>query len=118
MKNKIITFLFLIMLFLVCSCGSPSESTKSDLVFLGTVQNIEASPLPQSTLNWIVHCHVDHVLSGNFNGKTFSFRVHSPTESELEVGKQYKIRAEKTDSGYTVDQLQWTLNKPDTGDGK
>jgi hypothetical protein len=77
------------------------------LVFLGTVEKLEASPLTYSTENWIIHCRVDQVLSGDFSRKMFSFRVHSPSKSGLEVGKQYKIEAKRTAEGYTIDQYQW-----------
>lgn len=95
-----------------------SEPAKSDLVFLGMVQKIEMSPIPQSSHNWIIHCCADQIISGDFKGSTFSFRVHSPIKSGLEVGKHYKVRAEKKDNDYAVDQWQWSFDKPVAGDIK
>jgi hypothetical protein len=100
-----------LVLFLpLCLCFglyAQAQVAEADLVFLGTVEKVEASPLPESKRNWIVHCRVEQVLSGDFPGKTFSFRVHSPAKSGLEVGNQYKIEAKRTTDGYTVDQYQW-----------
>ena len=86
-------------------------SKKPNLVFLGTVVSIEASTIPRSSANYTVTFNVDKVESGKFDGKTFSFRIHSPAKSGLETGKQYRVRATKTDRGYFVDQYQW-MNRP------
>ncbi len=106
--KHIIIYLFLVPPFcLIFGYTTIIQAAQSDLVFLGTVEKVEASPLPQSTLNWIIYCRVDKILSGDLPNKTFSFRVHSPVKSGLEVGKQYKIKATRTIDGYTVDQYQW-----------
>lgn len=84
-----------------------AEESKPDLVFLGTVQAIESSTIPQSRANWVVTFRVDRMESGHFDGKTFSFRIHSPSLSGLETGKQYVVEATRTDAGYEVDQYQW-----------
>ncbi len=108
MKTKLIIYFTLFLLTgYILGCPTISQAAQSDLVFLGTVEKVEASPLPHSSLNWIVQCRVDRVLSGDFQSKTFSFRVHSPVKSGLEVGKQYKIEAKRTKNGYTVDPYQW-----------
>jgi hypothetical protein len=86
-------------------------SKKPNLVFLGTVVSIGASPLPRSSANYIVTFNVDKIESGKFSGKAFSFRINSPAKSGLEIGKQYIVRATKTDRGYYVDQYQW-MNRP------
>jgi hypothetical protein len=78
-----------------------------DLIFLGTIETIENSPLENSTTNWVVTFKVDRVLSGEFENRSFAFRIHSPSMSGLDVGKQYKVEAQKTSSGYEVDQYQW-----------
>jgi len=88
---------------------------KPDLVFVGTVQSIESSTLLQSRANWVVTFRVDKIESGNYGGKTFSFRIHSASKSGLETGKQYIVEANRTDAGYEVDQYQWvnkTANQP------
>ena len=118
--RRMVYFLFVIAA-LLAGCTTQSKMTDDDLVFLGTVEKLDASPLQQSELDWVVKCRVDKILAGEFSGKAFSFRIHSPSKSGLEVGKQYKIEAKQTDDGYTVDQYQWmerTLNKLDAGDGK
>jgi hypothetical protein len=106
-KSIIIHLILALLPCIIFGFTAISHAAEADLVFLGTIEKVEASPLPQSSLNWIVHCRVDKVLSGNFANKTFSFRVHSPTKSGLEEGKQYKIKARRTTDGYTVDQYQW-----------
>jgi hypothetical protein len=77
------------------------------LVFLGTVQSIASSTIPQSLANWVVTFRVDRIESGEFDGKTFSFRIHSPSKSGLETGRQYVVEAMRTGAGYEVDQYQW-----------
>jgi len=110
MNIKII--IFCLLAGLVGGCVT-QPNVKGDLVFLGTVAEMTSSPLPQSRLGWVVQCEVDRVVSGTFPGKTFSFRIHSPSKSGLEVGKQYTITATRTPDGFHVDQHQWmnTLNK-------
>jgi hypothetical protein len=58
---------------------------------------------------------IDRVESGDFDGKTFSFRIHSPTLSRLQTGKQYVVEATRTDAGYVVDQNQWTKRAQPSG---
>ena len=77
------------------------------LVFLGTVVSIENAPSPRSRMNWVIKTRVDSVITGQFDGKHFDFRVHSPANSALELGKQFEITAVFTDNGYVVDQYQW-----------
>ena len=101
-------------LFVIVAAGcavveGPDAAAKSkpDLVFLGTVQSIESSTIPQSRANWVVTFRVDRIQSGEFGGKTFSFRIHSPSKSGLETGRQYVVEATRTTTGYAVDQYQW-----------
>ena len=86
---------------------SKPKQSSGDLVFMGTVEKLAPSPLPQSTRKWVVQCRVDKIMLGEFSGKTFSFRIHSPAKSGLEIGKQYKIVARRTPEGFAVDQYQW-----------
>ena len=106
-----LAFLCLVLL-LVAGCSrqeSVQANRKPDLVFRGTVESIQGDPLPQSLANWIVRFRVEEVLLGDFGGKTFAFRIHSPAMSGLEVGKQYTVEAIRTVDGYSVDQDQWWL---------
>ena len=106
--NKII-----LCIFLLAGCATWAEEN-NDIIFLGTVEKIYISALEHSNLNWVVQCRVDKVISGKFEGKSFSFRIHSPSQSSLKVGEQYKIEAKWIGDGYTVDELQWAeraLNK-------
>ncbi len=96
-----------VLVALSSGCINQNQVTDGDLVFLGTVEKLDAFPLPQSRLNWVVQCRVDKIVAGDFLGKTFSFRVHSPARSGLEVGKQYKIIAKRIPEGFAVDQYQW-----------
>jgi len=43
----------------------------------------------------------------DYQPSTFSFRIHSPTLSGLQVGRTYSIRATWIVQGYVVDELQW-----------
>jgi len=91
-------------------CATPdrhaSAQAKPDLVFHGTVQSVAASSIPQSRTNWVVTFRVDRVDSGEFSGKTFTFRIHSPSKSGLTTGKQYLVEATRIGTGYNVDQYQ------------
>jgi hypothetical protein len=107
------TLISCILLIMMAGCASVKKvdaavvKSKPDLVFLGTVQSIESSIVPQSLANWVVTFRVDRIQSGEFGGKTFSFRIHSSSKSGLETGKQYVVEATRTDAGYEVDQYQW-----------
>jgi hypothetical protein len=100
-------------LIFIAGCKTSQEpvtammSKKPNLVFVGTVVSIEASPLPRSSANYIVTFNVEKVESGKLGGKTFSFPVHNPSQSGLEIGKRYRVVATKTDRGYYIDQHQW-----------
>lgn len=112
-----IGLILLLSLMFIAGCKTSPEpatavmSKKPSLVFLGTVMSIKESPLPRSSANYIVTFNVDKVESGKFSGKTFSFRIHSPVKTGLEAGKQYTVRATKTERGYYIDQSQWA-NQP------
>jgi hypothetical protein len=118
MTKILMSGLLVIMMAGCVSVGGPDAAAvkpKPELVFLGTVQSIESSTLPQSLANWVVTFRIDKIESGEFAGKTFSFRIHSPSKSGLENGKQYVVEAIRTDAGYEVDQYQWinkTHNQP------
>jgi hypothetical protein len=93
----------------MCGCAAAPKTAAPDLVFLGTVQSIEAAPRPQARPNWVVTFRVDAVQVGTFSGTTFSFRIHSPVKSGLEQGKQYVVKATRTAGGYEVDPYQWVI---------
>jgi predicted secreted protein len=78
------------------------------LVFEGTVVSIENSPLPQSTQDFVVTMQVNRVVKGQFKGKTFQFRVHSPTKSGLTLKGKYTVEAKRASGKYIVDPNQWT----------
>lgn len=86
---------------------SSAATDDGPLVFEGTVATIEISPLPESLRNFIIIMRVDRVVQGQFSGKTFQFRIHSPSLSGLKVGKTYTVEAKRTADGYTVDEFQW-----------
>jgi hypothetical protein len=88
--------------------GSSSHpASNADLKFLGTVTAIEPANTGDPLKRWIITTRVDAVLSGAFSQPQFSFAVHSPAQSGLELGKQYTIVAARTPRGYTVDPYQW-----------
>jgi hypothetical protein len=111
------SFSMLIVIVVIWNTSSilyAKEPAKTDdkLVFEGTVSSIEISPLPQSHKNFIVTMRVDRVVKGEFKDKTFQFRIHSPTQSELEVSKSCTVVAQRTKGGFTVDQYQWRMPEP------
>jgi hypothetical protein len=79
----------------------------SKLVFRGTIIRIEQGVTADPFKHFVITTSVDKVLSGSFHGKQFQFAVHSPSQSGLYAGKQYTVRATRTETGYTVDELQW-----------
>jgi hypothetical protein len=88
--------------------GSASAAPGSDdLVFVGTVTSIAPADTRSHETRLVVNTRVERVLSGSFSGSHFSFAVHSPAKSGLEVGKQCSIRARRTPDGYRVDKTQW-----------
>jgi hypothetical protein len=80
-----------------------------DLVFRATVESIECSPIGihGAFLDWIVRTRVEAVVSGDFTGEHFAFRVHSPSRAGLEIGKTCTVHATWTGDGYLVDEHQW-----------
>lgn len=88
--------------------ASAEAAPSRNLRFRGTVAAIDASHTEGlSNRNWVVTMNVEQVLAGEFPGKTFAFRVHSPSKSGLVVGGSYTVEAEWTGDGYQVDQFQW-----------
>lgn len=87
-------------------------SPSKDLVFTGTVTEIRAVSVPRSPQRWQVTVNVDKVLSGDFSGSTFSFLVHSPVKSGLQLGGSYTIKATWNGNGYLVDEHQWRKPVP------
>lgn len=87
--------------------GAQDERTKPyDLVLNGTVTRLyPVAAARPSRRRWAVVARVNGVVSGEFNGETFTFTVHSPAQSGLRVGRSYLIRATKQGEGYVVDEL-------------
>lgn len=86
------------------------DKTHANLVIEGKVIDIQPSTLPKSRKNWVVALQVDRVVSGEFDGKLFSFRIHSPSRSGLAIGQDISLEAKWMDSGYFVDEMQWLSN--------
>jgi len=84
-----------------------TDTTARDLVFIGTVTEIQPAPAAHSLRNWAVVAHIDKLVSGEFSGTTFTFAVHSPARAGLRVGQTYTIKARWTAEGYIVDESQW-----------
>ena len=108
MRLRITICLIVLSAIVLSGCSDVSETSNGDLVFLGTVEKLlNSPPKHKSVQHWIVRCRVDKIISGQFAGKTFAFRIHSPAKSGLEEGKQYRIKATRIETGYVVDQYQW-----------
>jgi hypothetical protein len=56
---------------------------------------------------WAVTLLVEEVREGSFAATRFSFLVHSPSKSGLEVGARVELRATWVGDGYAVDEWQW-----------
>jgi len=83
------------------------ELVSADLVFTGKVVSIEIAPLKGSRHNFVVKTRVLKVLKGSFEGTHFSFRIHSPSKWQIEVGKVLEVKAQRTRDGYLVDPIQF-----------
>jgi hypothetical protein len=79
------------------------------LVFEGTVTSIRAAE--HELTPWLVTVAVRKVVSGEFDGSSFEFAVHSPARAGLKEGDSFTVRAVWKDGGYTVDEKQWRQPK-------
>lgn len=98
-----------IALALVSERDADAAHSSKVLVFEGTVSSIKV--VQDEFTPWLVTLIVEHVVSGEFSGGTFSFAVHSPARSGLEVGGSYTVKAVWKDGRYYVDPFQWRLPK-------
>jgi hypothetical protein len=83
-----------------------TASASSRLVFRGTILRIDSGGA-NSLKPFVVTTSVDKILDGQFSGKRFQFAVHSPSQSGLQIGHRYTVRADIAANGYIVDELQW-----------
>ena len=105
--NRTMKLNFIIIFFLIITGYAVWAEENHDLIFLGTIEKLYISPLENSRVNWVVQCRIDKIITGKSEGKSFSFRIHSPSQSGLEIGKQYKVEAKWAGDSYTVDEYQW-----------
>ena len=84
-----------------------SEAAHGDLAFIGTVTNLEPHVRQGSRHGWLVTFAINEIVAGELEAETFSFLVHSPARSRLELGRRYEVRAIRTAEGYEVDEHQW-----------
>jgi hypothetical protein len=87
--------------------ASVVEQLPAELVFSGKVESIKISPLKGSRNNFIVKTRVLKVIKGSFDGSYFSFRIHSPVKSQIEVGMVLEVKAKRIPDGYWVDPVQF-----------
>jgi hypothetical protein len=85
----------------------PEDPEPADLILIGKVVSIEIVPLAKSRNNFVVKTKVVKVTKGSFDGSHFSFRIHSPSKSQIAVGKQLEVRAKRVPEGYFVDPIQF-----------
>lgn len=105
---KIISMALALGLVVGCMSQRGLDTDQSDLlVFRGTVTAIVNSPIQRSNHNWMITMRVDQIDRGQFNGPTFNFRVHSPSQSGLISNGTYRVETKLTQDGYTVDEFQW-----------
>jgi hypothetical protein len=87
--------------------SAEAATLSRDLRFRGTVAAIDATHTDElSNRKWVVTMNVERILAGEFIGKTFAFRIHSPSKSGLVVGGSYTVEAKWTGDGYRVDQFR------------
>lgn len=81
----------------------------TDLVFRALIESIDCAPIGISGafLDWVVRTRVEQVVSGEFAGTHFAFRVHSPSRAGLVVGMRCTVTAIAIATGYRVDEHQW-----------
>lgn len=72
------------------------DRTEADLRLVGTVTAIGFRRPPDPVHRWVVTVRVERVLAGSFDGDTFSFVVHSPSQERLREGGRYVIEADRT----------------------
>lgn len=89
----------------------PAES-RSAAAFVGTVERVEYSPLVNSDLNWAIYMKVNRVLSGQYGGDSFTFRVRNPTREGLEVGRAYRVKAVPFGRGYQIVRIEPVKGAP------
>jgi len=83
--------------------ASGAASSKPDLVLSAKVTRISPAPRqPRVVATWVVETRVLKVLRGTFDGKTFAFRVHSPSRSNLAVGQVITVEAWRVPEGWRV----------------
>jgi len=82
-----------------------AASASKKLVLTGAVTSIlQVEAPPSSRRNWAITMQVEKVKRGNHAGSEFTFAIHSPALSGLEVGHRYTIEASWNGHGYLVDE--------------
>jgi hypothetical protein len=84
-------------------CGQVADP--SDLVFIGLVIEMKPVPIQDSLQNWVITTTVEKVKSGRLEGKTVSFRIHSPARAGLAKGERYQFNATGINGGYEVSEF-------------
>ena len=78
---------------------------------MGTVTAISPTGNWPSRRNWAVTIRVEKVKVGKFSHPEFTFAVHSPSRSGLEVGGHCTIEATWTGKGYLVNDTRRMRDK-------
>lgn len=93
----------------LASAASPSKK----LVLTGTVTSIfQIDAPPPSRRNWGVTMRVEKVKRGRYAESEFTFAIHSPARSGLEVGHRYTIEANWDGHEYLVDETVLMKEEP------
>lgn len=88
--------------------AQPTTQDAPALTLVGVVTRVEVSPIPRSSLDWLVSMTVDRTVRGEFAEAEFSFRIHSPSRAGIVVGARLQVDAYRTSTGnYTVSQTQF-----------
>ncbi len=81
------------------------QAVHMDLSLIGIVTKISPLAEPQHLKQWAITLKVTKILHGTFTNETFSFQVHSPAQSGLEINKTYELEAVSTGTGYKVHKI-------------
>ena len=93
----------------LASAASPSKK----LVLLGTVTSIFQIDAPPTSLrNWAVTMRVEKVKRGKYAESEFTFAIHSPARSGLQVGDRYTVEANWDGHEYRVDETVYMKEEP------
>jgi len=84
-----------------------AKNEEEEIVICGEVIEILAVSGEHPHLKWLVKLKIEKVNSGHFEGKIFSFAIHSPTKAGIAVGGRYVLHLSHIEGGrYLVKNVE------------